>query len=296
MKTSAIIRIAAWSFTAILLTMLLISLLTGRGVFGIPAAGLGEALGSGSLFSYENASLYNAGGSSVPAADVRRINIDWAGGSVTVMNGSGSEIRFYEAGDDSLKEEDKLHWLLSDGTLSIEPKKSSYVLPWINIGNGRDKDLVIELPEGCALESLSLECTSARCSVSGLSADSVSIENVSGEINFNGGDFKKGSFETVSGRMSIYGGFDELDADTVSGTVDLSLTKCPGDLDIDSVSGAVTLAIPAESSFRASFDSLSGEMNCGFDTRNDDGDYVCGSGACSLDINTMSGGISIVKN
>lgn len=316
MKTSSIIRIIAWSIAAVVLSLLLASLLSGNGVFGIQAGSINLpfSIGGTSMINYEDEERYTAGGSTVSADDIRSMDINWTSGSVTVKAGSGNSIRFYEQEDNSLSENEKLRWLVSDGKLTIQFCKSG--LRGANFfKNITGKNLVVEVPSGTSLDDFSLDCVSASADVSGFDADNFDLDSVSGDVKVGGGNFSDVNMDSVSGRLeltdafadslemdttsgkiSVSGAFGSVDIDAVSGSITAALSKCPDSFDADTISGSVTLTVPADSGFTADFSAVSGSKKCEIPAAINGNTYVCGNGSSDINICTTSGSISILAN
>ncbi len=316
MKTSAIIRIIAWSIAAIFFTALLISMLYGNGIFGIQVGSINLpfSIGGTSMISYKDEERYTAGGSTVSAGDIHSMDINWTSGSVTVKAGSGKDIRFYEQEDNSLSENEKLRWLVSDGKLTIQFCKSG--LKGANFfKNITGKNLVVEVPSGTSLDDFSLDCVSASADVSGFDSDNFDLDSVSGGVMISGvncsnvnidsvsgrlelTDFSADSLEmdTTSGKVSVSGVFSSVDIDTVSGSIAATLSKCPDSFDADTISGSVTLTVPANSGFTADLSTVSGSKKCEIPAAINGNTYVCGSGSSDINICTTSGSISILAD
>ena len=100
--------------------------------------------------------------------------------------------------------------------------------------------------------------------------------------------------------MEFTGTASEANLDTVSGNFVLTLSETPDECSFDSTSGCVTLALPADRSFRAELETVSGDLCCAYDTQAPDRDtwVYTGTGRQSeaeLEFDTVSGSVDIRK-
>ena len=72
---------------------------------------------------YSNADRYTAGDFTYDESKVKKVEIEWASGSVTLKNGKGT-LSVSESGAESLPEAEKLHWWIDGTTLKIKFCKS----------------------------------------------------------------------------------------------------------------------------------------------------------------------------
>ena len=74
----------------------------------------------------------------------------------------------------------------------------------------------------------------------------------------------------------------------------LQFDRTPENVDAESVSGNVNIALPEGTGFKAEMDSVSGSVNSAFSVdRKGDDRYVYGDESCSIDVNTVSGNLSL---
>jgi DUF4097 and DUF4098 domain-containing protein YvlB len=95
------------------------------------------------------------------------------------------------------------------------------------------------------------------------------------------------------GRVTVYGSVSDITANTTSGDVEIDADPCPGRVEVDTVSGSVRLTLPPECSFTLDFDTVSGDLDCGFPVVMRDGEYTCGGGTAKFDVDTTSGSVHI---
>ena len=113
-----------------------------------------------------------------------------------------------------------------------------------------EKYLTIKLPRSMVLHELDIDTVSAAVSVDltdedTLTLDELDVTSVSGAVSVNAANAASISLSTTSGVISGSVRTQELEADSVSGGVDLTLDVLPTELDIETSSGPVTLTIPS---------------------------------------------------
>ena len=194
----------------------------------------------------------------IAVSDIRKIEVDWISGSVTVRRAEGDSIEFSE--DYQGEEKYRLRYSVENGTLHIQACQSGTVL------NIPKKALTLSLPDALYQE-LKLSVGSAKLTVSDVRADELELDS-------------------VSGNAELEGIFDSVDANTTSGSVTLTSSSLPREIDVDTVSGDVTLTLPKDSAFRYEFDTISGRLKSSLPGA------VSGSDA-TVEIDTTSGGLTL---
>jgi len=228
-----------------------------------------SSVSSSVSYKYDNADKYIAGNGSVQASQVKKLDIDWVAGSVTVVPGSGSEVRFSEEYKGKLDEDLIMRWYLDGSTLRIKFRKAGTL-----IGDAREKHLTVVVPSSLLLSNLDVDYVSCDVRVE---ANSVNYD-----------------FEGVSGSLNLKADTPRIvDVDTVSGNLNMEFARCPDKLEIDTVSGNVDVKIPKSSSFNARFDSVSGSFVSSIPVVMDGKRYVAGDGKSDLSLETVSGSVKI---
>lgn len=182
---------------------------------------------------YENGEQYTVGDCVYESAEIRRVEIDWLGGSVEVQQSAMGRASVLEECD--LSEEKQLHTRLDEGVLRIKycqtghfgkidegqknlqvyiPKGVELVLNTLHasvyLGVIETGALWVETDGGC-IEMESVLCTSAEIKTNGgyigvgsLTAERLSIENAVGEIHMVVPDCKNCEIETQEGDVTLY--------------------------------------------------------------------------------------------
>lgn len=276
MKSNAVLRIVIYSILALILIIALIAGLLVRN-FAID-------------FKFGFSEIQGTRGSSgsVNAADVQALKIEWVAGNVKVQPGDTDQITFQE--DEGLAEKDQLIWDLSGNCLTIH-----YMQPRVNIGISVEisKDLIITVPKEWICTDLEVNAVSAIVDVTGLQIDTVEFEGVSGTCNFHDCDVGAMNIESVSGNIQFSGTMKKLDCESMSSNVTAVFFTIPSNINIESMSGDIDLTLPSDCGFRVEMDALSGDFYSEFPTTNNNGSYIHGNEQCLINIDAMSGDVTI---
>ena len=131
----------------------------GRGLFGLD-------LGFGNSFVYDHAGKYTAGDGEIDGT-VKKLDIDWLSGSVSVVAGNCDSLLIREAAGGKIDKDMRVHWWL-DGTILRVKFCASGLKPRIYHGK---KDLTVTVPETMSLSAISVDSASAEVSVLGARMD-----------------------------------------------------------------------------------------------------------------------------
>ncbi|MEI7884132.1 MAG: DUF4097 family beta strand repeat-containing protein [Clostridia bacterium] len=315
MKISAIIRIILGSLIALCLISILVLGLSGGNIFGfIKNVNFPTNIGLAS-YSYQNSEAYSIGGSHIAAEEINDINVNWVSGDIKIIAYDGDEIVLSETSEKALSESEKLRYLVQDNKLTIQFSAPSRGLSMF-FNSIPDKTLELKIPLQLAsnMNILNVDSVSAQLDMQNISAEkldlhtvsgdiilantictALTIESVSGKISFNGLTATTVRAENVSGDAELIGNFNELDYQSVSGRVTIATDQAPKKYRIETVSGAIELAIPENDGFIAAYDTVSGSFSCDFPTTSKKEQTVYKNGQSRLDLETVSGNISITK-
>lgn len=328
MKTAAIIRIVIGSLIALTLTAVLSMKLTGK---THALAWARRADGWEELFEDDDDDADNAeksaesmhtfaGNGSVPAADVREMEIEWVAGEVRVAPGSGAEVTFTETCGRQLNDNQTMRYSLQNGKLIISYcAKTQQVWDWLDLDrlDMPEKDLTVTVPEAmmAQLQKLEINGVSAGITVSGLTAQKMDVETVSGgavfselhaqeldvetvsgEIRVEKSEVDSMEFDGTSGSLAFSGAAQKMDASTVSGDITLAFSNAqPTKVETSVTSGDVTVTLPQDSSFRVRLETVSGELECEFPSVMQDKYSVVGDGTGEYRFESVSGDVRIRK-
>ncbi len=196
--------------------------------------------GCGTTMSvYPDADKYTAGNVLMADIEVKKIDIDWISGSVTLVedeNAVGVDIRE----ETTLTDEKALvHSYYHDGILSVKYFASGY---WCRQFNYK-KDLTITYKPG--LDSLKVDLTSGSLNADNLHAQDFDLDLTSGSVNIK------------------YLVADDVDIDLTSGSVNIEKLNTKN-FDADLTSGKVGIGFEAVE--KATFELTSGTINMGLPT------------------------------
>lgn len=169
------------------------------------------------------------------AADAR-VAVSNLKGSIRIVGVEGSALRLRG----ELGESAKLKPLGDDpNSLRIEveyPSRSGW--GWGGTRGG-DTRLEIELPPGVSLD---VDSVSADIEIRGVNGARVEVESVSGSLQLRDSAPRQLKLETVSGSQRIDTGAGEIDASSVSGTIEIE-ARAAGLLRAEAVSGGIELQL-----------------------------------------------------
>ena len=239
---------------------------------------------------------YRIGEGSIPATDVRRIEVDWIDGSVTVVACQDRYPSVTEVVENELPESAQVRWRVSeDGTLSIKYRKSSW---FFAVGSGnREKGLILRIPEKMmeSLEVLDIEGVSTNVTVTDIHAESLVFSSVSGWLLTKNCSFDTASLASESGEVSL--GADVAGSVSIStkyGKVTLESAVTPSAVSISTKSGDVRLALPADASFSFEW-SGKGSVTSDLPCTHEGSTYRISTGAYTYSITSKSGDLSVVE-
>jgi len=281
MKTNAIVRIILFTLAIlVLLGILLIALLIGLFAYRI------DERVENTMVPVETG---HTQGMVFSPAEIRNIEIEWAAGAITIQPGDTEYIEVSERGNGNpmvvRHRGDTLQILFDD------------IEVYFGISIDFTKDLYITVPRDWVCGSLELEVASADLNVANLTINKVDFEGASGECTFVDCTVGNLDVDTASGDISFVGSLNTLDCDAASADCQLDLKNHPSRIDMDTASGDLLLWLPADCGFTLIMDALSGRFTTDFSTNiTGDNRHTSGDGSCVIDIDAMSGSVSILKN
>ena len=224
---------------------------------------------------------------------IREIKIEWISGSVTVEPGDVQEITFLESGNGTDKYE--MVWKQSGDELVIQYSKDSGIAGFgLHFGDG-SKGLTVTVPRGWVCDSLELDTASADLTVRDMIIREMEIDSASGTAKFENCTVSSLDVDTASGDVTFSGSLNELDFEAASASFTGVLENVPDQVKMDSMSGDLTLTLPEGAGFTVSLDAMSSDFSSDFPTVKKNKSYVCGDGHCKIDVDAMSGDVSILK-
>ena len=291
-----------------------------------------NALWDGSSATYtfctkaEGAAGYVSETFSVEPARVRKIEVDWLGGSVDIQpDDTVDVITLVEQSERPLAENEKLTLRVDNGTLRVGFMQKKHFdgekyltvrVPASMVESGQLDEIDVEAASALvnvacgAAQEIDVSTTSGGVSINAESLE-LSVETTSGYVNISGGYWREADITTVSGAVDLTGTAQELSLETTSGTVtadaafdkldfsavsgDLTLTmQRAAEVDAETTSGGVTIHLPPSSyGFALDFESVSGTPEIAFNANGGDGHWTYGDKASTLNIDTVSGNLNL---
>ena len=281
MKRNAIVRVIGWSVTLVVL----LSLLVGGLVYFLPYPKQTAEEVDATEFPAELSTDFLNYGTS--AGDIREIEIDWVSGEIQIIP---TEIDHIKVSEVAARANTEAMLCRKDGdTLKVSFCKDEFVSLKV-IGT---KNLTIQVPKDWACQKLEIDAASPKISVQGLTADEVDLDTAGGESRFDSCTLGELDADTASGNLYLTGTLENLEYDSASGSVEAELDNVPSEITMDTASGSLSLKLPKGAGFAVNLDTLSGKFRSDFETSQDGSRYLCGDGACKIEMESMSGGVTV---
>lgn len=315
MRTNAIIRIILFSLViCILLALLVGGILWGTRGFRrisdtekstvpvVDAATAGETNGadsesdSGSGSASDSGATSSSGAASpaasasVAASSVNKLSIEWVSGSITIRPGDTDTITYEETGAS-----DSRYPMVAKqkgGTLTLQYCKDgvSFGLRW---PSDLKKDLTVTVPRDWVCRDLEIDAASAAVDIQDLTIGELELDTANGTCRLENCDVGEMDVDTASGDVTFSGTLGSFDCDSASAKITLTLTNVPRSIEVDTASGDLDLTLPKDAGFTASVEGLSTRFSSDFPTTTRNGRYLCGDGACEIQVDAMSGDVTI---
>ena len=287
MKKNAIIRIVLYSLSILLLLAMLIT---------------GIQIHAGNRLRFQNGNKTAAeipeGGVAINTtghearflgSDIRSLKIQWAAGSIRIAPHDSAELIVKESEVDDYQYTMKTG--IRNGTLSIVFTEEH----GLRFGsmNHLSKDLTIFVPRDWICNSLEIEAGSAEVMVREMTIRDVEFDGASGMCEFRDCVIDSLDLNTASGDVDFSGMLNTLDCDSASADISAVITNIPEQVDVDTMSGNLNLTLPSDCGFTVILDGLSTELTSDFPTTVKNGNHVCGNGRCRIELDAISGCITI---
>ena len=221
------------------------------------------------------------------AGDIREIEIDWVSGEIQIIP---TEIDHIKVSEVAAHANTEAMLCRKDGdTLKVSFCKDEFVSLKV-LGT---KNLTIQVPKGWACRKLEIDAASPKISVQGLTADEVDLDTAGGESRFDSCTLGELDADTASGNLYLTGTLENLEYDSASGSVEAELDNVPSEITMDTASGSLSLKLPTHAGFAVNLDTLSGKFRSDFETSQNGNRYLCGDGTCKIEMESMSGGVTV---
>ena len=236
----------------------------------------------------------NQTGYSIKADSVRNLKVDWVSGTIRVEPADVKTITFSESEPQDRRYQ--LRWELKEHTLKISFCDDSLTdWPRFSINANLEKNLTVLVPRDFALDSLEVDSASATLEVKDLTIRDVEVDSASGECHFDDCTVEQLDVDTASGDIRFQGSLDVLDCEGASASIYAVLDNVPSRISVDTMSGDLDLTLPENAGYTFKLDAMSSEFRSDFETTLKNGQHISGDGRCSIDVNAMSGDVTIRK-
>ena len=313
MKHNAILRIILWSVVIVLLLGILGSVLLGSAVFqmykssSVSVTQIMETEKVNNIQPPDETTRVpkNTEASTpaqvntqddvttVPAAGIRELEINWVSGNILIQSGDVAEIQISESGVTDAdyvmqvrQKEEKLSIAFTQGTQSFLG---------LGIHGELSKDLTVVVPASWACEDLEIDVASAKVEIQGLTIRDLEFNGASGECNFTDCTVDSLDVNTASGDVYFTGRLRDFDCEAASASVYAKLSNVPEEMDLETMSGLMDITLPEDAGFTVSMESMKASFSSEFDTTTQGNRYVCGNGQCKISVESMSGEVILRK-
>ena len=227
-------------------------------------------------------------------SSVRSIEIEWAAGSIVIQPKDITEIYIME--DGLTEKSEPMVWKLRDEKLAIQYSKNTDHDFGMGLLRGNEsKDLIIQVPFNWACNSLEIDAASASLEINDLTIRDMEFDGASGTCVFNNCTVETLELDTASGDILFQGNLTRMDCDSASANILLDLKNVPKSLDLDTASGDLDVVLPENAGFTVNMDTMSGNFESDFATSMRNNNYIAGNGQCRIDVDAMSGSVTIRK-
>lgn len=208
-------------------------------------------------------------------AALSRLDIDWSAGSVTLTPYDGTSVVFEEKADREFDEEHALRYGVKDGTLYIQICHKGFV------SNLPSKHLTVYIPSPDYFRGIEIDSTSAEVYAQNIDCENFEVDTTSGNIELENIYAQNAEFSTTSGDVRAHGSFTEVDAESTSGDLLLTLTEAANHASLSTTSGNATVKGEVHTLREG---STSGELNFDGSARNAKFSTVSGNISAAGDI------------
>ena len=187
-------------------------------------------------YQYDNALEYKAGDRDIEDK-VTKINLDYIAGDVTIKANDTDKVSVKETANISLKDPQKVHTWVNDGTLYVRFCQSTKKINFTNI----KKSLELTLPASQELDDVIIEMSSGDLVFDGLTTDGFKVKSSSGDVRADLSG-KNIDIKSSSGKIffSQKGDSEAINLKASSGTIDINQSGTCASMTVNSSSGSVT--------------------------------------------------------
>lgn len=225
--------------------------------------------------------------------EIENIQIEWVCGCITIApEPKVTEIQIIETNNN----QHKMVCTASGNTLKIQYSKDHISFPSFGVTTTVKKDLIILVPENWDLNRLKIDTASAEIHILDMTIEEFDFNGASGTCNLVNCYVETLDLETASGDINFEGTLNRLDCDAASANCHIQVSNVPDSIEIDTASGNLELFLPDDCGFTCSLEGLRSSFGSDFETTTKNGHHIYGDGHCKIEVNAMSGDVSIYRN
>ena len=184
----------------------------------------------------------------------------------------------------------------SGNTLKIQYSKDHISFPSFGVTTTVKKNLIILVPENWDLNRLKIDTASAEIHILDMTIEEFDFNGASGTCNLVNCHVETLDLETASGDINFEGTLNRLDCDAASANCNIQVSNVPDSIEIDTASGNLELFLPDDCGFICSLEGLRSSFRSDFEITAKNGHHIYGDGHCKIEVNAMSGDVSIYRN
>lgn len=229
---------------------------------------------------------------SFDASYIRNLEIEWAAGSITLLpQENTTQITVTEA--EVSTEKYRMVCNQSGSTLKIDFCQEDH--HFTGIHKDLTKDLTITVPMDWICQELDIDSASANVQVSNLTIGTVEFDGASGICTFTDCSVDEMDMDTASGDIRFTGNLQILECDAMSANCHLTVSNCPSRIEVSTMSGDLDLTLPENCGFTVAMEAMSSDFSSDFQTTTSNGHHIHGDGSCRIQVDAMSGDVTIRK-
>ncbi len=198
----------------------------------------------------------------------RSIDIEWISGQVNVELYDGEGIELSETLADGGTVSVPMEWRVDEDDSTLDVRSQPQL-----ISATEEKILTVKLPRSLILHELDIDTVSAGVSVDltdedTLTLNELDVTSISGTVSVYAANAGEISLSTTSGNIGGSVRTQKLEADSVSGAIDLTLDTTPAEVEAETTSGNIVMQLcdlsmlpsPLPVEFQTTSGKLSGDV------------------------------------
>lgn len=220
---------------------------------------------------------------------VEKIVLESTSLSVNIIESDVKQVTIKDNSKSSgLKTEKPIKIDQKGNVVSIKQRKKSFFLSFVS------GTIVIEVPRESKLE-FDVSTVSGDINHDAQSRETLRVTSVSGEVNIHQGGTKVIT-KTTSGEVRVLSPFEELKANSVSGSIYVIANQDSKQATISTVSGSVKIQLEKVTGYDFNYSTTSGSIKDAYEKRDysKSGNTTKGNSTLKIDASSVSGSIKLM--